>query len=76
MSYISGQGLISTINSSTTLLTAGSTFTGVGELNGLSDVMINIKTDQNGTFYIEFSVDGTNWDSSLTFQNFRIQFVI
>jgi hypothetical protein len=29
--------------------------------------VVAVKTDQNGTLYIEFSPDGTNWDSSLSF---------
>ena len=57
----------STLNSSDTLLTTGSTFTGTAELNAYTDVMVSLKTDQNGTLYMEFSHDGTNWDSSLSF---------
>lgn len=59
-------GLKSTINSSTSTLAAGATFTGTGELNDYSDVMIVVKTDQDGTAYFEFSTDGTNWDSSIS----------
>ena len=61
-------GITSTVNSTTTLLTAGSTFTGTAEENSYADVMVDVKTDQNGTFYLEFSSDGTNWDSSLSYQ--------
>ena len=68
MSYLNTTGVISIDNSSTTLLTNGETFTGIGELNAFPDVIINIKTDQNGTFYAEFSIDGTNWDTSLSFK--------
>jgi hypothetical protein len=69
MSFIpSDKNIKSTVNSSSTLLTASSTFTGTGELNGLDDVMVSLKTDQNGTLYMDFSTDGTNWDSSLSFQ--------
>lgn len=60
-------GIQSTANSSTTLLTASSTFTGTAEQNSYADVMIYISTDQNGTYYVEFSSDGTNWDTSLSF---------
>lgn len=68
MSYLNGvQGITSTDNSSTATLTAGSTFTGTGELNDYPDVLVGVKTDQNGTLYIEFSPDGTNWDTSLSF---------
>jgi len=58
---------ISTVNSTTTLLTAGAVFTGVAEDALLYDsVIVAVKTDQNGTFTVEFSPDGTNWDSVLT----------
>lgn len=61
------RGAASTLNTTTTILTAGTTFTGTGELNDWEDVMVQIDTDQNGTFYCEFSPDGTNWDTSLSF---------
>lgn len=61
------RGTVSTLNTTTTPLTAGSTFTGTGELNDWEDVMVQIKSDTNGTFYCEFSPDGTNWDTSLSF---------
>lgn len=70
MSYLKNVitgGITSTVNSSTTPLTAGSTFTGTAELNSYSDVMVVVATDQNGTLYMDFSTDGTNWDSTLTF---------
>lgn len=69
MTFIpSDKNIKSTVNSSSTLLTAGSTFTGTSELNGFNDVMVSVKTDQNGTLYMDFSPDGTNWDSTLSFQ--------
>jgi hypothetical protein len=55
------------VNSSTTPLTSASTFTGTAELNSYSDVMVYVATDQNGTYYVEFSSDGINWDTSLSF---------
>jgi len=57
----------STVNSSTTLLASGATYTGTAELNDAPDVMVVIKSDTNGTVYYEFSVDGSNWDTSLSF---------
>lgn len=67
MSYL-GQAIVpSTLNTSTTPLTNGSTFTGTGELNGYNDVMVYVKTDQNGVLYVEFSPNGTDWDTSLSF---------
>ena len=59
--------ITSTVNSSNSILTTGATFTGTAELNSFTDVMVTIETDQDGTLYIEFSPDGTNWDSSLSF---------
>ena len=59
--------ITSTVNSSDSILTTGATFTGTAELNSFTDVMVTIETDQDGTLYIEFSPDGTNWDSSLSF---------
>lgn len=61
------KSVASTVNSSTTLLTSGSTFTGTAEHNDHPSVMVAVKTDQNGTLYCDFSVDGTNWDSTLSF---------
>jgi len=51
----------STLNTSTTPLGASATFTGTGELDDYSDVMVSCQTDQTGTLYFDFSVDGTNW---------------
>ena len=67
MSYFSNQNLISTINSTDTLLNAGATFTGTGEdVSRFSSVIVAVKTDQDGTYTVEFSNDNTNWDSVLT----------
>lgn len=59
-------GLVSTANSTATPLNAGQTFTGTGELNNLPDVAVSCVTDQDGTLYMEFSSNGTNWDSSIS----------
>lgn len=67
MAYTPTGGERSTVNSSTAVLTAGSTFTGAGEFNGHNDVLVSVKTDQDGTLYMEFSPDGSNWDSSISF---------
>lgn len=59
-------GRVSTDNSTATPLAAGATFTGTGQ-----DVVIfpalcvAVLTDQDGTLYVEFSTDNTNWDSSI-----------
>lgn len=58
----------STVNSSSTPLNAGATFTGTSEdVQYHGSVAVAVKTDQAGALYVEFSPDGTNWDSSLAF---------
>jgi len=55
-------------NSTTALLNAEATFTGVSEISQFPDVMIVPKADQNGTYYMDFSTDeGVTWGSTLTF---------
>lgn len=54
-------------NNSTQPLDNGETFTGAWEYNDASDVMVFVKTDQNGTIYCDFSPDGSNVDSTLSF---------
>lgn len=55
-------------NSSTTALNAAATYTGTSvDVSQYASVVVAVKTDQAGTLYIEFSPDGTNWDSSLSF---------
>ena len=61
-------GVVSTVNSTTSILIAAATFTGTGEdVSNYPSVVVAAKTDQAGTLYIEFSPDNTNWDSSLSF---------
>jgi len=61
--------MVSTNNSTSTLLTNASVFTGTGEdVSGYNTVTVAVKTDQNGTFSVQFSSDNTNWDSVLTRQ--------
>lgn len=68
-------------NSSSSILTNSSTFTGDGvQLAGdnwlditwpwsrpTHSVIVAVKTDQDGVLYMEQSPDGTNWDSSLSY---------
>lgn len=62
-------GEISTDNSTTTLLTNGSVFTGAWEdVSAWPSICVAVKTDQDGTFSIQFSPDGVNQDSTLTRQ--------
>jgi hypothetical protein len=66
-SIVRPTGHLEAANSSTSILTAGSTFTGewvdVGNHTG---VTVAVKTDQNGTYTVQFSPDGVNIDSTLT----------
>lgn len=67
MSYLFNKGIIDTGNSSTTPLNAATSFTGAWrDVSGFASITIACKTDQNGTFAVEFSPDGTNTDSTLT----------
>ena len=55
-------------NSTTTPLNASTTYTGTGtDVSAYPSVVVACKTDKDGTLYIEFSPDNTNWDSSLSF---------
>lgn len=65
-------GSESLLNSSTTPLSSGSTFTGTGEQNNFPQVGSMVYTDQPGTLYFDFSNDGTNWDSTFPVGGFRI----
>ena len=55
-------------NSSVTPLSNGEIFVGLKEEFAVTSVMVTIATDQNGVMYVEFSPDGVNWDTSLSFQ--------
>lgn len=60
-------GFVSTDNSTSTLLAAAAAYTGTWEDVSVYDsVTVAVKTDQDGTFSIQFSPDGTNQDSTLT----------
>lgn len=59
--------VVSAGNSTTTPLGIDATFTGTAELNDYSDVMVQAATDQDGTIWYDFSMDGTNWDTTLPF---------
>lgn len=72
MSFIENEySTVSTLNSSTTLLVASATFTGTAELNSYANVMVQVSTDQNGVLYYDFSNDGVNFDTTLSF-NYNI----
>jgi len=55
-------------NTTSTVLAAGETYTGTGvNVSSYSSVVVAVLTDMDGTLYMEFSPDGTNWDSSLSY---------
>lgn len=56
-------GIQSTNNTTTTPLSSGATYTGTGDQNEMPDVMVSCTTDNTGTLYFDFSVDGTNWST-------------
>ena len=60
---VDGVGKVSTVNSTTTPLSSGATFTGTGEQNQFPDVYVSCITDQAGKLYFDFSNDGTNWNT-------------
>tara|TARA_R110000868_G_scaffold175724_4_gene412919 strand:- start:1236 stop:2411 length:1176 start_codon:yes stop_codon:yes gene_type:complete len=59
---------ISTGNSSTTNLAVGNsyTFTGTAEQTNHPDVMVTLFADQVTAISLQFSHDGTNWDSTIS----------
>jgi hypothetical protein len=62
-----GAGVVSTVNSTDTLLAPAAVFTGSAEdVSAYDSVVVSAKTDQDGYFEVQFSNDGTNWDSTLT----------
>lgn len=67
MSYFPNFDKIDSNNSTTTPLNAAAVFTGTATLiTQYSNIVIAVATDQDGTYTIQFSPDGTNWDSTLT----------
>lgn len=64
----SANAIVISNSSSSTTLTAGSTFTGTStDVLQYGDITLACLTDKDGTLYAEFSNDGTNWDSSLNY---------
>lgn len=56
------------LNSSTTALSAGATFTGGWQFaDDFPSLILAVKTDQAGVLYLDFSPDGTNVDSTLSY---------
>ena len=68
MSFTPNQTRVLSENSSTTPLNAAATFTGTGvDVSSFASVVLSVLTDQAGVMYADFSPDGTNWDSTLTY---------
>lgn len=64
---LANAGVIDSDNSTATPLNAGAIFTGNWEdITEFASIVIAVATDQNGTYTIQFSTDGTNVDSTLT----------
>lgn len=61
-------GTVDDGNSSSVALGIGGTFTGTAkEASAYSTLVVSCFTDRAGTLQVQFSVDGTNWDSTLSF---------
>lgn len=67
LSNLSAIGITSVNNSTSTPLNAGVTFTGTADNNQYPESIVVAYTDQDGTLYCDFSTNGTNWDSTLSF---------
>lgn len=62
-----GSNILDSSNSSTAVLASSGVFTGDWvDASGFSDVIVSVSTDQDGTYSVQFSPDGTNVDSTLT----------
>lgn len=64
MSYFGVSPIVSTANSTSTPLSGGATFTGTWTLASRSMLLIQSYANVVGTLYIDFSVNGTNADST------------
>jgi len=62
----------STGNATTTPLAGGATYTGTGEQNDYAGIFCQVKTDAAGTLYFDFSIDGTNWDSTYPVSGYTV----
>ena len=64
MSYSPNTPYKDSSNSSSTPLSGGATFTGTGVLSSRPAILVQSFSDVAGTLYFDFSIDGTNWDST------------
>ena len=61
-------GTISEGNSTVVPLGISETFTGVEEWNPQSDMMVTLKTDQDGTLYVDLGIEPGVYDTSIPFK--------
>lgn len=61
MGYSPSTIVVSTLNSSSTPLNNGQTFTGTAELNDAPQVLVVVNTDRSGTYNIQASIDNVNF---------------
>ena len=67
MTYISQKSRISVVNSTDVALNAAAGFTGtVEDVSNYESMAISCKTDKDGSMMVDFSTNGTNWDSTST----------
>ena len=67
MAYFGNKNYVSSVNSTTSPLNAAAVYTGTWEdVSKYDSLAVAVKTDQNGTYTIQFSTDGVNIDSTLT----------
>jgi hypothetical protein len=60
--------IISVANSTSTPLNAGISFTGTAHrCLEYSVLVVSCKTDQDGSLFVDFSTNGSDWDSTLTY---------
>jgi len=67
MTYWKDSNLVNSTNSTSTPLNAGATYTGSWvDVSAYDSITIAVKTDQNGTYTVQFSTNGSDADSTLT----------
>jgi len=67
MTILRNQGFVDAGNSSTTPLNNAAVYTGTWiDVSAFTDFSVSIKTDQNGTYSVQYSPDASNVDSTLT----------
>ena len=67
MSHFGVTGFVSTVNSTSSILTATSVFTGTSEdVSHYATITVFVDSDQDGSLAMQFSIDGTNWDRAKT----------